>query len=79
MDIKTDNKGIAIKTNFKENNILIESTIDSTSDTLPVSRFNLSEEEKSDFNINFEIDNGGILRSVVEAEKNAREKQKSVS
>ena len=79
MDRKTDNKGIAIKTNFKENNILIESTIDSTSDTLPVSRFNLSEEEKSDFNINFEIDNGGILRSVVEAEKNAREKQKSVS
>lgn len=79
MDRKTDNKGIAIKTNFKENNILIESTIDSTSDTLQVSRFNLSEEEKSDFNINFEIDNGGILRSVVEAEKNAREKQKSVS
>ena len=79
MDRKTDNKGIAIKTNFKENNILIESTIDSTYDTLPVSRFNLSEEEKSDFNINFEIDNGGILRSVVEAEKNAREKQKSVS
>ena len=79
MDRKTDNKGIAIKTNFKENNILIESTIDSTSDTLSVSRFNLSEEEKSDFNINFEIDNGGILRSVVEAEKNAREKQKSVS
>ena len=79
MDRKTDNKGIAIKTNFKENNILIESTIDSTSDTLPVSRFNLSEEEKSDFNINFEIDNGGILRSVVEAEKNAREKQKSLS
>ena len=79
MDRKTNNKGIAIKTNFKENNILIESTIDSTSDTLPVSRFNLSEEEKSDFNINFEIDNGGILRSVVEAEKNAREKQKSVS
>lgn len=79
MDRKTDNKGIAIKTNFKENNILIESTIDSTSDTLPVSRFNLSEEEKSDFNINFEIDNGGILRSVVEAEKNAREKQKSIS
>ena len=79
MDRKTDNKGIAIKTNFKENNILIESTIDSTSDTLPVSRFNLSEEEKSDFNINFEIDNGGILRSVVEAEKNAREKQKYVS
>lgn len=79
MDRKTDNKGIAIKTNFKENNILIESTIDSTSDTLQVSRFNLSEEEKSDFNINFEIDNSGILRSVVEAEKNAREKQKSVS
>ena len=79
MDRKTDGRGIAIKTNFKENSVLMESTIDSSSNTIDVSNFNLNENEKMDFNINFEVDNSGVLSTIVEAEMNARNMQKSVN
>ena len=79
MDRKTDGRGIAIKTNFKENSVLMESTIDSSSNTIDVSKFNLNENEKMDFNINFEVDNSGVLSTIVEAEMNARNMQKSVN
>lgn len=79
MDRKTDGRGIAIKTNFKENSVLMESTIDSYSNTIDVSNFNLNENEKMDFNINFEVDNSGVLSTIVEAEMNARNMQKSVN
>lgn len=79
MDRKADGRGIAIKTNFKENSVLMESTVDSSSNAIDVSNFNLSENERMDFNINFEVDNRGILSSVVEAEMNARNMQKSVN
>ena len=79
MDRKTDGRGITIKTNFKENSVLMESTIDSSSNTIDVSNFNLNENEKMDFNINFEVDNSGVLSTIVEAEMNARNMQKSVN
>lgn len=79
MDRKTDGRGIAIKTNFKENSVLMESTVDSSSNTIDVSNFNLNENEKMDFNINFEVDNRGVLSTIVEAEMNARNMQKSVN
>lgn len=79
MDHKDDASGIAIRSNFKENSVLIESTIDSTSDQLNLSQFNLSEQDyQNDININFQIDNGGLLRSVVESEMTARQKRESV-
>lgn len=77
MDHKNDNTGISIRSNFKENSIVMENTIDSSSTNLDVSQYSFDEEE--DFNLNIEIDNSGLLRSIVESEKDARDKQRIVS
>ena len=81
MDHKNDNRGIAIRSNYNEGSIILEDTINDTSEKVDMSKFKLNNlsEEQQDFNINFEIDNSGILRSVVEAEKDARNKKKQVS
>ena len=81
MDHKNDNRGIAIRSNYNEGSIILEDTINDTSEKVDMSKFKLNNlsEDQQDFNINFEIDNSGILRSVVEAEKDARNKKKQVS
>ena len=81
MDHKYDNRGIAIRSNYNEGSIILEDTINDTSEKVDMSKFKLNNlsEDQQDFNINFEIDNSGILRSVVEAEKDARNKKKQVS
>ena len=81
MDHKNDNRGIAIRSNYNESSIILEDTINDTSEKVDMSKFKLNNlsEDQQDFNINFEIDNSGILRSVVEAEKDARNKKKQVS
>ena len=81
MDHKNDNRGIAIRSNYNEGSIILEDTINDTSEKVDISKFKLNNlsEDQQDFNINFEIDNSGILRSVVEAEKDARNKKKQVS
>lgn len=76
MDHKNDNRGIAIRSNYNEGTVILEDTINDTSDRLDMSKYSLNEQ--SDFNINFEIDNSGILRSVVESEMDARNKKKAV-
>ena len=81
MDHKNDNRGIAIRSNYNEGSIILEDAINDTSEKVDMSKFKLNNlsEDQQDFNINFEIDNSGILRSVVEAEKDARNKKKQVS
>ena len=81
MDHKNDNRGIAIRSNYNESTVVLEDTINDTSEKIDMSRFNLNNlnEDTKDINLNFEIDNSGILRSVVAAEKDARDKKKSVS
>ena len=81
MNHKNDNRGIAIRSNYNEGSIILEDTINDTSEKVDMSKFKLNNlsEDQQDFNINFEIDNSGILRSVVEAEKDARNKKKQVS
>ena len=81
MDHKNDNRGIAIRSNYNESTVILEDTINDTSEKIDMSRFNLNNlnEDIKDINLNFEIDNSGILRSVIAAEKDARDKKKSVS
>lgn len=81
MDHKNDNRGIAIRSNYNESTVVLEDTINDTSEKIDMSRFNLNNlnEDTRDINLNFEIDNSGILRSVIAAEKDARDKKKSVS
>ena len=81
MDHKNDNRGIAIRSNYNESTVILEDTINDTSEKIDMSRFNLNNlnEDTKDINLNFEIDNSGILRSVIAAEKDARDKKKSVS
>ena len=81
MDHKNDNRGIAIRSNYNESTIILEDTINDTSEKIDMSRFNLDKmsEDINDINLNFEIDNSGILRSVIESEKDARDKRKMVN
>ena len=81
MDHKNDNRGIAIRSNYNESTVILEDTINDTSEKIDMSRFNLDKmsEDINDINLNFEIDNGGILRSVIESEKDARDKRKMVN
>ena len=81
MDHKNDNRGIAIRSNYNESTVILEDTINDTSEKIDMSRFNLDKmsEDISDINLNFEIDNSGILRSVIESEKDARDKRKMVN
>ena len=81
MDHKNDNRGIAIRSNYNESTVILEDTINDTSEKIDMSRFNLDKmsEDINDINLNFEIDNSGILRSVIEAEKDARDKRKMVN
>ena len=81
MDHKNDNRGIAIRSNYNESTIILEDTINDTSEKIDISRFNLDKmsEDINDINLNFEIDNSGILRSVIESEKDARDKRKMVN
>ena len=80
MDHKNDNRGIAIRSNYNESTVILEDTINDTSEKIDMSRFNLDKmsEDINDINLNFEIDNSGILRSVIESEKDARDKRKMV-
>ena len=81
MDHKNDNRGIAIRSNYNESTVILEDTINDTSEKIDMSRFNLDKmsEDINDINLNFEIDNSGILRSVIESEKDARDKRKMVN
>jgi hypothetical protein len=80
MDHKNDNRGIAIRSNYNESAVILEDTINDTSEKIDMSRFNLDKmNEVNDINLNFEIDNSGILRSVIESEKDARDKRKMVN
>ena len=81
MDHKNDNRGIAIRSNYNESTVILEDTINDTSEKIDMSRFNLDKmsEDINDINLNFEIDNSGILRSVIESEKDARDKIKMVN
>lgn len=81
MDHKNDNRGIAIRSNYNESTVILEDTINDTSEKIDMSRFNLDKmsENINDINLNFEIDNSGILRSVIESEKDARDKRKMVN
>ena len=81
MDHKNDNRGIAIRSNYNESTVILEDTINDTSEKIDMSRFNLDSmsEDINDINLNFEIDNSGILRSVIESEKDARDKRKMVN
>ena len=81
MDHKNDNRGIAIRSNYNESTVILEDTINDTSEKIDISRFNLDKmsEDINDINLNFEIDNSGILRSVIESEKDARDKRKMVN
>lgn len=81
MDHKNDNRGIAIRSNYNESTVILEDTINDTSEKIDMSRFNLNKmsEDANDINLNFEIDNSGILRSVIESEKDARDKRKMVN
>lgn len=81
IDHKNDNRGIAIRSNYNESTVILEDTINDTSEKIDMSRFNLDKmsEDINDINLNFEIDNSGILRSVIESEKDARDKRKMVN
>lgn len=81
MDHKNDNRGIAIRSNYNESTVILEDTINDTSEKIDMSRFNLDKmsEDINGINLNFEIDNSGILRSVIESEKDARDKRKMVN
>ena len=81
MDHKNDNRGIAIRSNYNESTVILEDTINDTSEKIDMSQFNLDKmsEDINDINLNFEIDNSGILRSVIESEKDARDKRKMVN
>ena len=80
MDHKNDNRGVAIRSNYNEGTVILEDTMNATSEKIDISKFKGDiNEQSTNFNINFEIDNSGILRSVVESEKDAREKKKAVS
>lgn len=77
MNTKHDNRGVAIRTNFKENSVILESTLDSTVNNIDTDRFNLTKAEQNDININLEFSDG-IIKSIIENEKDARDKLESV-
>ena len=76
MDRKQSSSIIHVKSNFKENTIIMESAVgDNTK--IDSSRFNLDKYSNSDFDFNVEI-KSGIIESVVISEKEARDKVESV-
>ena len=78
MDRKDTTRNIAVKTNYHENTISIsENGI--VGETIPVTEENYFklDEKKDNFNYNIEV-NEGFIKSIVEAEKSARDKYESV-
>mgnify|MGYP004453897255 CR=1 FL=1 len=79
MQRKNDNstRDIKVRTNYEQGKVFIESA-ESEFDSIGVSSNNYQLSEKEDnFNINFQIENG-IISSIVENEKIARDKKKAV-
>ena len=78
MDRKDTTRNIAVKTNYHENTISIsENGI--VGETIPIAEENYFklDEKKDNFNYNIEV-NEGFIKSIVEAEKSARDKYESV-
>lgn len=76
MDRKNSNKNIAVKTNLESGEVLIESSISEFEPIRINSGYDL-DKSKDNFNINIEIESG-IISSLVNDEKIAREKRKVV-
>lgn len=73
MDRKLTIRNVVVKTNYHENAVIIES-VDSGKSTIKIAD-GLSDEPAINYNINIE---NGVISSIVESEKQAREIYKSV-
>ena len=73
MDRKLTMRNVVVKTNYHENAVIIESA-DSGKSTIKIAE-GLSDEPAINYNINIE---NGVISSIVESEKQAREIYKSV-
>lgn len=76
MERKNTNKSVTVRTNFESGKIMMESSISEFEPVSIIDNHEFKLDHKTDnFNINIEIENG-IISSLVENERNAREKRK---
>ena len=75
---KNDNRSVVVKTNYGENAIITESAELGRSTVDIPSGYKLSEEDVSRFNMNITIESG-LISSIIQTEKDAREKLQQVN